>query len=289
MMGSQNNSDAILEEYARNINRILHKSMEELIKDIDLSETIGVALSGGLDSTIVSYLLQSKRKRNNIAFSLHVEGYEAEDRDLEMAKNAAETLSLEHKIVVVSPEQVIQSVEPVVKLITLPGHQPRDFNVCSGVVTYLLGPEIQRCGIKICFGGEGADELSGSYSPSGSFQISHEEMTTIEMRRKLIVNLVEHGYLDRTTKTLGIYGIDAPSPYLDKEFVDYMLTIPQEFFIRGHWKLPILKAFEREMPAALMKNLSRPKVRAQVGSGVLDVLQKAGYDQKKMEEIIAVR
>jgi asparagine synthase (glutamine-hydrolysing) len=278
--------EVALEKYAKGINKYLRKAMNKLVKDIEPAEKIGIALSGGLDSTIVSYLLQNIRNHDNISFSLHVEGYEAEERDLDMAINAAAALSLEHKIIVVSPGQVIQSVEPVVKLITQKGHKPHDYNVYSGVVTYLLGPEMKRIGIKKCFGGEGADELSGSYSPSGSFQIPHENMTTIEMRRKLFVNLVEHGYLDRTTKTLGIYGIDAPSPYLDKEFADFMLSIPPEFFNREHWKLPLIKAFEQELPISLRNNLLRPKVRAQVGSGVLNVLQKAGYDQNKLEEIL---
>lgn len=285
MMIEQATFKSALEMHANNINKSLHKAMERQLQDIKPDEKIGIALSGGVDSTIVSYLLQNARK-NNVSFSLHVEGFEGEERDLDMAKNATAALSLEHKIVVVSPEQVIQAVEPVVKLITLPGHTPRDYNVYSGVVTYLLGPEMQRLGIKTCFGGEGADELCGSYSPSGSFQNSHEEMATIEMRKKLFTNLVRYGYLDRTTKTLGIYGIQAPSPYLDEDFADYMLTIPSEFFTRGHWKLPLVKAFENELPDTLIKNLFRPKVRAQVGSGVFGVLQKEGYDQNKLEKML---
>ncbi len=276
--------DEVLGKHARQIREKLQEAMRALLSNVDPSEKVGVALSGGVDSTIVAYLLQ-KSRNNNIAFSLHVEGYEAEDRDIEMAKKAAIELSLDHRIMTVSPDQVIQAVEPVVKMITLPGHTPRDFNVYSGILTYLLGKEVKQAGVKKCFSGEGADELSGSYGPSGSFGIPHEEMVTIEMREKLFRNITEHGYLRRTDETLGAYGIEAVSPYLDRDFADVMLRIPPEFFSQDCWKLPLVKAFEHELPESLRDNLYRPKVRAQVGSGIFSMVQKAGYDQQKLEEI----
>lgn len=271
-----------LEKYGEEIRSTLNKAMEKQLIDVEPSEKIGVAFSGGIDSTIVAYLLQKFRGHDIMAFTLHTEGYEAKDRDLEPAIEAASALSLEHRIIRVSPEEVIKAVEPVARLITPQGRRVHDFNVYGGVVSYLMAPEMRKAGIKKCFSGEGLDELAGSYGPSGSFQYSHEDMTTIEMRKKLFRNLTQKGYLDRTTKTLEQYGIEARSPYLDEEFVKLILDIPPEFFRQKDWKLPLIKAFEREIPISL----KRPKVRAQVGSGVFQVLQEAGYNQKKLEEIV---
>lgn len=278
----QESFETKLEKYGERIKNTLYEAIKKQLTDVEPSEKIGVALSGGIDSTIVAHLLKKLRGDNVIAFTLHAEGYESEESDLEPATKAAQALSLKHKIVNVSPKEIISSAEPVAKLITPPGRKVHDFNIYSGVVTHLLAPEIKKAGVRICFSGEGLDELAGSYGPSGSFQHSHENMTTSEMRKKLFNNLTQRGYLDRTTKTLGQYGIEARSPYLDEEFSKLMLSIPPEFFNQKDWKLPLIKAFEKEVPIPL----GRPKVRAQVGSGIFKVLQEAGYNQEKLKEII---
>lgn len=271
-----------LKEYGEKIRNTLCEAIKKQLIDIEPNEKIGIALSGGIDSIVVAHLLKKFKGDNITAFTLHTEGYKSEESDMEPATKTAQALFLDHKIVHVSPEEVINAVEPVAKLITPPGRKVHDFNVYSGVVTLLLAPEIKKAGIKTCFSGEGLDELAGSYGPSGSFQHSHDEMTTIEMREKLFNNLIQGGYLDRTTKTLGQYGIEARSPYVDEEFAKLMLSIPSEFFNQKDWKLPLITAFEKEVPISLR----RPKVRAQVGSGVFQVLQEAGYDQKKLEEYV---
>lgn len=274
--------ETALEKHAEQIKTTLEEAMQRSLADIEPDQKIGIALSGGIDSTIVAHLLKKLGRDNIIAYTLHIEGHEETDRDLEPAIAVASALGIEHRIIRKKPADVENSVEPVAKLITPPERNVHDFNVYSGVVTDLLASEMKKDGIEICFSGEGVDELVGSYGPSGSFQKSHEEMTTIEMRQKLFKNLTERGYLDRTTKTLGQYDIDARSPYLDPEFSELMLKIPPEFFNQDNWKLPVARAFENELPIPL----NRPKVRAQVGSGVFQVLQEAGYDQKKLEQIM---
>ena len=279
MVLSQFESD--LQKYADNIRLLLYKVIRKQLYDISEKERICIALSGGIDSIVVAHLIKQSCKNKLVAFTLHVDGNNSEERDIDHAIEVAKALSIEHKIIYVLPKQVIDAALPVMKMITPPGRNVRDFNIYSGIVTYLLGSEIKKEGIQICFGGEGFDELSGSYGPSGSFTKTHEEMTSIEMRNKLYANLTKNGYLDRTTKTLGAFEIEARSPFIDDEFKELMLNIPSEFFNQEHGKLPLIKAFSGEIAF----DLTRKKVRAQVGSGVFDTLQRAGINQQKLEEM----
>jgi asparagine synthetase B (glutamine-hydrolysing) len=271
-----------LQLLADKIRELLYEVIQEQLSELENESKLSIGLSGGIDSTVVAYLLKKFWKRDLEAFTVHVEGFNSDERDIDHATRVANHFNLKHTIINASKNEVLQSVEPVIKLIIPEGRNLHDYNVYSGIVTYLLGPVIKSAGINVCFGGEGFDELSGSYGPSGSFQKTHDEMATVSMRQKLYYNLTQNGYLDRTTNTLGHFGVSAQSPYINDKFRDLMLSIPDKYFTQTDWKLPLIAAFEKEIPVALLR---RKKVRAQVGSGVFELLQTEGYNQEKLQNL----
>lgn len=99
----------------------------------------------------------------------------------------------------------------------------------ASVPMFLLSEYISKnTDIKVIFSGEGSDELSGSYlyfKNAPSSKEFHNESV------RLVKDLCFFDCL-RCDKSTASWGLEVRCPFLDKEFVDYYMTIPTE------WKLP---------------------------------------------------
>ena len=130
---------------------LLEKSVEKhLISDVP----VGVFLSGGLDSSIISAIANQKVKNLN-TFSIVFENSPKEDES-EFSRKVSRLLKTNHHEFAVNPEIGEEVFEDVVYQMDEPMGDP------ALLPTYLLSRETSKH-IKVVLNGEGADEIFAGY------------------------------------------------------------------------------------------------------------------------------
>lgn len=217
-----------------------------MIKRLVTSVPIGVLLSGSLDSYLVSsitarYLADAKagmQLGTTIhSFCIGLEG----SPDLKAGREVAEFLGTVHHEIHFTPQDGIDAIENVI-------YHVESYEVAtvrSSIPTYLISRKIRSHGIKIVLSGEGADEIFGGYL---YFHKAHsKEEGHLEMCRKLKA-LHQYDCL-RANKSTSAWGLEARFPFLDKEFVNLVMSIDPDFKLpgpRGIEKWILRNAFDDE-------------------------------------------
>ena len=227
----------------------------------DKNIRLGVFLSGGLDSSIITALAAQKVK-NLTAFTIGVK----DSPDLAAARKVATHLSIELVECDFDPEELIQHLNKTIEI-------TETYNtalVFEGYLTSILSKEAHKRGVKVILSGEGADEIFGGY---GLFH-NLDESSFHARRRELLTNIgsTECKRLDRATMA---YSVEARVPFLDQSVVAWALAQPKKTFIQHQLngqvidKLILRQAVENLLPAEIVW---RTKLAFDTGSGILQCL-----------------
>ena len=203
------------------MNKVYSLLEDSVQKRFMTERPFGVLLSGGLDSCIIAALVAKFSSAPIHTFSIGLPG----SPDLKYAKIMAKHLGSVHHEVIVQPHEMLSAIRRVIYMI-----ESYDVTtVRASIPMFLLAEYIYaNTNIKVIFSGEGSDELSGSYlyfKNAPSPQEFHKESV------RLVKDLCFFDCL-RCDKSTASWGLEVRCPFLDKEFVDYYMTIPTE------WKLP---------------------------------------------------
>ena len=182
---------------------------------------IGCLLSGGLDSTLITGLVKNFMKNNILrTFSIGLEGAE----DLKFAREAAEYIGTDHTDVIVSPDEMFDAIPNVIREI-----ESYDVTtVRASTPMYLLCKYIkQHTDITVIFSGEGSDEASGSYL------YFHNAPNENEFQKEIVRLMKDLQYFDvlRCDKTSAANSLEVRVPFLDKNFIDYYMSIDPKYKI----------------------------------------------------------
>lgn len=140
------------EEILRDLENELSKSFNyRLIADVD----VGVFLSGGIDSSLVTALLQKNLKQKLKTFSMGFEG--SKEDEAPKAKKIARLLGTDHHEIYVSEKEFSSSLGEYMGIFDEP------FGDSSGLPTYFLA-KYARKHVKVALSGDGGDELFLGYS-----------------------------------------------------------------------------------------------------------------------------
>ncbi len=140
---------ASIEKYKQ----LLHIKMRESVRNRLISDVpICVFLSGGLDSSIIAYLVQDIMNKKINTYTVRLKDY----NETYYANVVAEHISSEHTEVSVKPEEYLSMMD---KLIT---HRGEPLGVPNEVLIYAMAKEIKKKAA-VVLSGEGADELFGGY------------------------------------------------------------------------------------------------------------------------------
>ena len=226
------------EEYVMNgIRDLLVEGVDnELISDVPVC----TILSGGVDSTIITYLLK-QRIPNLQAFVVSM-GDTGKKDDLYYARMASKEIGVPLHEIIIDKDWVEQNLCKAIYAI----EDYKWTQVSPAVAQLALAKRIHDEGFKAVFGGEGSDELFASYGDVFAWHYKDEDY--IKKRYKLIVDLHKNNLI-RTNKAM-MYGgtVELRTPFLHKNLVEFCLKIPPKFKKEGQmWKPMLRKAFKGKL------------------------------------------
>ena len=185
---------------------------------------IGCLLSGGLDSSLVSALVARNYEPYTLnTFSIGMKG----STDLYYANLAAKHIKSNHHNIELTNDDFLNAIEETIYMI-----ESYDITtVRASVGNYLVGKYIKNTtDCKVIYNGDGSEEIMGSYLWLSN--IDNEEDFYIENHKLL----TEISYFDvlRSDRSISDNGLEPRVPFLDKTFVDYVMSIPSKYKMFGN-------------------------------------------------------
>ena len=180
---------------------------------------IGCLLSGGLDSSLVSAIVARNYEPYTLnTFSIGMKG----STDLYYANLAAEHIKSKHHNIELTNDDFLNAIEETIYMI-----ESYDITtVRASVGNYLVGKYIrENTNCKVIYNGDGSEEIMGSYLWLSN--IDNEEDFYKENHKLL----TEISYFDvlRSDRSISDNGLEPRVPFLDKKFVDYIMSIPPKY------------------------------------------------------------
>jgi asparagine synthase (glutamine-hydrolysing) len=237
-----------LDEISKNLHNMLKESCASC-------ESSTIALSGGLDSTILAYFLKEK-KPNAIA----IISKDAIATDLTYCQIVAKKFQIPLTINYVSTVDILNAIEDTIRILK----NFNDIEIRNNVVMYLAIKWTKEQGGTGIITGDGADELFAGYS----FLINKSEDELEKEIQRLCS--VMHFPTQIIGKSLGV---DVESPFLDTNMVEFAKKIPSALKVKKerntiHGKWILRKTFEKIIPPQIVW---REKSPMQEGSGTSEL------------------
>ena len=197
--------------------KIVH-FLEDAVKKRVVGTTerpIACLLSGGLDSSLITALVNKYYPGTLKTFSIGMEGSD----DLKNAKIVSEHLKTEHTEIILTPDEFFDAIPEVIQAI----ESYDTTTVRASVGNYLIGKYISKhTDLKVVFNGDGSDELTGGYL---YFLKSPDDIEFDKECKRLLNNIHTFDVL-RSDRCISSHGLEPRTPFLDKTFVNYYLSIP---------------------------------------------------------------
>jgi len=218
------------------------------------SKKIACLLSGGIDSSIITHI--ANKYHNNVEAFTFVNP-DSSSSDLESATLLCKTLNINH--IIVSPtKQELKSFYLKYGVYVTESYEP--VLVRNAVSYHFVCKAVKDHGYKYALTGEGADELFGGYA---FFKEVPEQGRDIAIRNSLLN--IHQTYLQMADRASMYTTIEARVPFMDKEFINYCMSMPNSFRINGICeKWALREIFKNELPDTIVK---RPKIGMNEGSG----------------------
>jgi len=139
--------------------------------------------------------------------------------DLINAKIVSEYLKTDHTEIILTPDEFFNAIPEVIK--TIESYDTT--TVRASVGNYLIGKYISKnTDIKVVFNGDGSDELTGGYL----YFLKSPDNISFDKECKNLLNNIHYFDVLRSDKCISSHGLEPRTPFLDKTFVNYYLSIP---------------------------------------------------------------
>ena len=225
------------------LNCIKNKLTKAVKKRLLSDRPMGALLSGGLDSSLISGIICKIYKVQNIknklkTFSIGMKGA----TDLEYAKLVSDYIGSEHHTVECTEQEFLSAIPKVIYNI----ESYDTTTVRASVGNYLVAKYIkENTDIVVLFNGDGSDEQSGYYylRNAPNKDEFHNECL------KLLDEIKYYDVLRSDRSVSSKWSLEARTPFLDKEFVEFYMSIDPKLKMYNAAKIEkylLRKAFEKE-------------------------------------------
>ncbi|MBN1276029.1 MAG: asparagine synthetase B [Deltaproteobacteria bacterium] len=229
-------------------------------------QTIGVIFSGGIDSVLISKLLQREGK-NIICYCAGT----ADSGDIHAARLVADDLGLELKTAIID-EEIVESLLPeIIKNVEESGL----LQVEVAIPMYLAAKMAAEDNVKVMFTGQAADELFAGYAWYNEVLAEHGYL---RLHEKLWedLNLSHTDTFEREDKLTMAHSIELRGPYMDRDVIQTAMRISPRLKLEGkndqmRKRVHRQAAVELGVPAHLSFRIKDP---AQSGSGIHDMVER---------------
>ncbi len=219
------------DNFLYNISRYLNSAV---VKRCNTTERpVACLLSGGLDSSLIAALVANYFNTKNVKIETYSIGLENSE-DIKYAKIVSEYIGSKHTEIIVTEQQMFDAIPEVIKAI----ESYDTTTIRASIGNYLIGKYIsQNSKAKVVFNGDGSDELFGGYLYMYKCK---DDIEFDKETRRLLKDIHLFDVL-RSDKSISSNGLEPRTPFLDKSFVNYVLSIPVYF--RNHNNFSLLEKY----------------------------------------------
>lgn len=261
----------------KRIRKTLQMAVQKrLMSDVPL----GVSLSGGLDSSIVTALAREGIPGLK-SFAVGVEGSD----DIRAARLAAKQLGVTHHEYIYSKDEIMHILPKVI-------YHLESFDpalVRSAIANYFLA-RLAAEHVKVILTGEGADELYAGYAYLNQFNDPNE----LQQELVEITTALHNTNLQRADRLSMAFGLEARVPFLDMQSVALSFSLPSASKLHNREtqeKALLRRAFAGDLPDEIVH---RKKQKFSHGAGSSLILEEQAntsikdadfkFEQKRLKD-----
>ena len=203
------------------MNKQLLSEMENAVKETIPDKKVGIAFSGGVDSTLLAKLVK------DMGHDIHLLTIGFQDsHDINFAKEVNQILNFSHSISEIEPEkfkEVSDKIHQIIKSDNLSWNE-------NSIAFYYVAELAQKNGLKTVVTANGIDELFCGYN-SYREAIETGEDEVVKMMNDKLKN--EGEMMVAINTVTAEFGVRMVQPFLSPSFVDYSKKIPVSEKIHG--------------------------------------------------------
>ena len=203
------------------MNKQLLDEMQNAVKDTVHDKKVGIAFSGGVDSTLLAKLVK------DMGYDVHLLTIGFQDsHDINFAKEVNQLLNFPHSISEIDPEKfkdVSEKIHQIIKSDNLSWNE-------NSIAFYYVAELAQKNGLKTVVTANGIDELFCGYN-SYRDAIEKGEDEVVKMMNDKLKN--EGEMMVAINTVTAEFGVKMVQPLLSQSFVDYSKKIPVSEKIHG--------------------------------------------------------
>ena len=257
-----------MEDISKNLYQILEESCNSCQSDL-------ISLSGGLDSSIITYFLR-KRDLNSVA----IISEDFVSTDLTYCQMISKEMKIPLSIYNVSTSTILEAIENTIKILK----NFNDIEIRNNVVMYLAIKWAKENDQKSIITGDGADELFAGYN----FLVNKPE-NELDAEIKRVCSIM-HFPTQKIGKELGI---KIESPFLNQKIIELSNQIPSNLKIKeekgkryGKWILR--KTFEKHIPLQIAWRRKSPMQEGAGTSGLTNLFESIISEETYVEKKLTV-
>jgi len=230
---------ALVGEGSQCIQKINELLVESVRKRLLSDRPVGALLSGGLDSSLVAALAARMLRKEGKQIHTFSIGLGLSPDILAARKVAAFIGSIHHEIVM-TPEEFLAAVEPVIAAV-----ETYDItSVRASVGNWLLGKWIKKnTDIKVILNGDGSDELFGGYL----YFYRAPSPLAFENEIERLLGEIHLYDVARSERSMAAHGLESRTPFLDRQLVDAVRRMPTEYFMHSMSPVNFVETKEKYM------------------------------------------
>ena len=257
-----------LDTAAQALETLLLESTRKRVSDLD---SVAVAFSGGVDSSVVAVLAQYV----GLEVQLISVGLENQP-EVMFTQQAAEALELPIHIQTYTTTELEKTLQEVLWLT----EERHTVNACISVPFFWLAETASKLGYPVLLAGQGADELFGGYQ---RYLTEYAKSGAEAVENKMFYD-VENAYsanFQRDNQVCSYHGIELRLPFIDPHVVDFVMRLPLRHKINStedKLRKRILRRMAQnlDIPCFLA---DKPKKAVQYTTGVTKALQRLAKNE----------